>query len=253
MAFGDSAVRTAVQSTDNANSPYLKLAGEVTVRVLDTEETAYWRYWMPVNVAGNKQARSIVVGRDGPIARHFASIGKGNQGYVSVQQRRLLNVFDRTLVKRTVNGSYYPDADGIYPTTDAAGLPLAGVQPTPANRVGVIDIGSDLITDLRTLHNRVKHAQTYTALPIWQFDVVIVTTKTGPAAKDVSRRVLSGTDQTPIQELVAQHNLVKYDLRDFTRIMPDEAQQRILAGDDFVEIMKELGWDRPTPKLPVAV
>ena len=252
MAFGDSAVRSATQSTDNA-TPYMRLNGEVTLRILDTEETAYWRYYMWVTVNGTKAQRGIVVGRDGPIARHFAQIGKGNPGYVAVQQRRLLNVFDRTMVKRTANGTYYPDGDGVYPQVDAAGTPLASVLPVPANRVGVIDIGSDLITDLRTLHNRVKHAQTFTALPIWQFDVVIVTTKTGPLPKDVSRRVLAGTDQTPLQDLVAQHELVKYDLRDFTRVMPDEAQQRVLAGDDFVEIMKDLGWERPTPKIPVSV
>lgn len=218
MAFGDNA--RPQNSGDNATqgnkeSNYLKLSGDQVVRILTRSEDVpfYWRYYIWVNVGGSKAERSITVGRGGPIAQYMAEIGDTDKRYRKPQKRMLLNVLDR--------------AD---------------------NRVKILDFGSDLLNKFSALHQRVRSQKTFEPMNLWDFDVQIVTTKTGKEAKDVERTVFPGMDQSPLAPDLAA--LPVFDLALASRIMPEEMQKRILAGDDLVEILRELDWGRLTPTLP---
>jgi len=216
MGFGDNTRpqgnADAGQSTGIGESIYIKLSGEQQIRILDKTEDVpfYWRYWMPVNVGGKTQDRSIVVGRSGPIAKFMASIGPEDRKFRKPQKRMLLNVLDRS--------------DG---------------------KVKVLDFGADLLDKFTTLHQRVRSQETFEPLPIWEVDLQIISIA-GKEPKDVKRNVFPAMEnQGPLKG--AEAELLKYDLSKVAQVMPDEMQQRLLDGEDLLEILKELNWQRPTP------
>lgn len=217
MGFGDNARpktnADGTAQTGNGESIYMKLAGDQTVRILDKSEDVftYWRYYMPVNVGGKQQDRSITVGRGGPIAQFMASIGDSDRRYRKPSKRILSNVLDR--------------AD---------------------DKVKILDYGPDMLGKFTALHQRVRHPRTFEPLNIWDFDVVIVSTP-GKEAKDVQRSVFQSTDMEPLApELQA---LLKFDLAQIQHIMPDDYQVRLLQGEDLLDILRELNWGRPVPSI----
>jgi hypothetical protein len=219
LGFGDNTrPKTAGDNanTNTGNSVYMKLkpAGDDVIRILNkTEEVPfYWRYFMPVNVGGSRQSRGIVVGRNGPIAKRMAEIGEGNRGFYKPGKRMLLNVLDRE-----------------------------------DSTVKVLDFGADLLNQFTTYHKRVRSNKTFEPLNIWDVDLRIISTP-GKEPKDVKRQVMPDMDQEPLAPDLAA--LPIYDLTQLCRIMPDEMQERLLADEDLLEILRELNWERPVPTLP---
>lgn len=246
MAFGKS-TKGAQQEAQVTQEPiYLKLgAGERIIRILDQEETDYWRYWID-NLDGKRISRSIAVARGGPIAEYMASLPEGHDDFRKVQRRCLINVLDRTPVKKTSKGiAVYADAKGNYPSS-ANEENISGSPVVPNNKVLVLEFGNQLLESFLMLHENVKDRNTFESLPIWRFDVKIMTRG---ERLETKRIVLPAEDQNPLpDELYA---LPKYDLKEFIRPMPVEFQARLLAGEEYADLMKELGWDkRPVPVLP---
>lgn len=247
MAFGSSIQQTPQASSQGeAQDPiYLKLAaGERVVRILDKEEQVFYRYFMPVNVGnGKRDGRSIVVGYgDTPIKRHMAEIGEGDKEFRKVQKRMLLNVLDRTLVKKTETGVVYPNEDGVFPES------VRGLPSEPNNKVMVIEFGSTLMKSILINHNRIHHSKTFEPLPVWAFDLRIITAVNPRDRLDVTRQAVAGMDQDPLPAELAA--LPKYDLASLVRPLPNEAQERLLAGEEYMEVIRSLGWERPVPTLP---
>ncbi len=115
------------------------------------------------------------------------------------------------------------------------------------SQIKILDYGSDLLDKMSVYHQRIRDMATMKPLNIWDFDLMISSTP-GKEPKDVKRNVYPADDQNPLAlDLQA---LLLYDLTQVQRIMPDEAQVRILAGEDLNEILRELNWGRPTPTVP---
>jgi hypothetical protein len=248
MAFGSSLQENRPETTGNADPIYLKLQDERLVRVLDQQETVYWRYFMNVKVGDRYDGRPVIVGRENVIRPYMERIGKEDRNWRALQQRKLLNVLDRTEVKKTSSGvAVYPNSRGVFPDKDpASGEDLRDSPVVPNNKVMVIDFGNALMRLLMAYHGRVRHMKDFRPLNIWEFDVRIVSTLTDPKdAKSVERIVMPDQNQEPLPEELA--NLPKYDLSQLCRPMPVEMQERLLDGADYLEIIRELGWERPTP------
>lgn len=192
----------------------MKLKGKNVIRILDRSEDVafYWRYYMPVIVNGKKEDRSITVGRNGPIAQYMASIGSEDKRFRKPSKRLLLNVLDR--------------AD---------------------SRVKILDFGPAMLDQFTALHNRVRRRSDSTPIAIWDMDLEIISTE-GKEPKDVKRMVLPGEDQEALASDLAA--LPKFDLSKANRIMPDDAQIRLLNDVDLLEILKDLNWERLTPTVP---
>ncbi len=245
--FGHSAQKREQQSTTVYESAYLRFGeGERIVRILDRSKTEFWRYWMDVNVNGKREGRSITIAskRESPIARYFDAIGFGNPGFRGINRRLLLNVLDRTPVKKTAQGlTVYADAKGVYPSTHS----YENISASPIvqnNKVYIMEFGPQLLDNLLMLHERIRSQRTYEPLPLWQFDVKIISKGKGID----TTRVAFPDDQTPLsEELLA---LPKYDLTQVAKPMPVEYQQKLLDGADYNEVMKELGWERPVATVP---
>lgn len=247
MGFGSSIAQNAPNS-DSTNTEreqvYFKWPEEALLRILNTEEFVYWRYYMRVKVGDQQQFRSIVVGPgDTPIKRHFEQFEKSDERRVRPGKRMLLNVLDRTPVKKVGNTPIYAVGAGVFPATGPNGENLSNVPVEPNNKVYVLDFGSQLMTDFATYHQRVRKQKTFEPLNIWDFDVRIISIQ-GKEPKDVKRSVMPGEDQEPLPEEL-KASLLMYDLSKVVHPMPDAAQQRLLDGEDLLTILKELNWDRP--------
>lgn len=250
MGFGSS-LQTG-SSTENASTTdreqvYMKLTGENILRVLDEEEFTYWRYYMPVNVGGQQQKRSIVVGRGGPISDFFSKMDKEDPKRLRVSKRMLLNVLDRTPVKKLDGNVVVYPTQGleVFPKAGPNGESLDGISVEPHNKVLILDLGPDLMTKLTMYHRRSRNARTFEPMNIWDFDVRVISfLPPGKEAKEVQRSVMPDADQDPLPKELAD-TLLKFDLTQVVRPMPEAAQKRLLAGEDLIEILKELNWPRP--------
>lgn len=218
MGFGDNARpktnADGTYATGTGESAYMKLVGDQIIRILDKSEDVftYWRYYMPVNVGGKQQDRSITVGRNGPIAQFMATLDATDRRFRKPSKRILSNVLDR--------------AD---------------------DKVKLLDYGPDMLGKFTALHQRVRHPKTFEPMNIWDFDLTIVSTP-GKEPKDVQRSVFQSNDFEPLAPELAA--LLKYDLTQVQHIMPDEYQVRLLQGEDLLDILRELNWGRPTATIP---
>lgn len=215
MGFGDNTRSKQDQTADNnqQDTIYFKLLGEQTIRILDRTEDvySYWRYFMELpNVAGKPQKRSIVVRYgDTPIRNFMQSIGSEDKRFCKPSKRIISNILDRE-----------------------------------TGRVFILDYGPDLLNKLTPMHMRVRNYKTFEPMALWDFDLDIISTP-GKEPKDVQRNVVAGVNQEPLDpELKA---LPIFDLTTIVRPMPNEMQTRLLAGEDLIDILKELNWPKPTP------
>ncbi len=220
MAFGDKS-RAQGSGDGSSTDVYMKLGpGEKVIRILDDEETVYWRYWIN-KLQGREINRSVTVAsmRD-PIPRYYNSLGKDHPEYRSIQKRFVLNVLDRT------------------PSTDP--------NKNSFNQVRILELGKELMDKFAMLHMRIRDRQTFEPLPITRFDVKVISQGTG---KDVNRIVLPGDDLDDLSDELK--TLLKFDLSKVSRPMPAEYQERLLAGEDYADVIKDLGWEKPVATVPI--
>ena len=250
MAFGKTAQKQSAQGNAQQESAYLKFGqGERVIRILDQEETEFYRYWLNVNVGGKQQGRSIVIGnkKDSPIYKYMQGLGEDHPDFRFPARRLLLNVLDRTPVKKTSTGlTVYADERGNFPNTDPVSEESVAKQPiVPNNKVYIMEFGPQLLDQMLVLHERIRDRETFEPLPIWRFDIKIVSRGAG---KDTKRGVMPDVDQDPLPDEL--FSLPKYDLKLVCRPLPVQYQQRILDGEDYIELMRELEWDRPQATIP---
>jgi hypothetical protein len=221
MAFGD---KSRAQSSGEGSSAdvYMKLGpGEKVIRILDEEETVYWRYWIN-KLQGREVNRSVTVAsmRD-PIPRYYNSLGKDHPEYRSIQKRFVLNVLDRTPMN-------------------------ADPSSKKEDKVRILELGKELMDKFAMLHMRIRDRETFEPLPITRFDVKVISQGTG---KDVNRIVLPGDDLDDLSDELK--TLLKFDLSKVFRPMPAEYQERLLAGEDYADVIKDLGWEKPVATIPI--
>lgn len=230
MAFGDSTKKTQREDSPRV-SPFLKLDGERIVRILDEDVVPYYQYWLDVNIGGRQVGRGIVAGFNNPIKDFMDSIGEEDPRYRRPSRRFAINVLDKTLVKIKTDGTVvYADERGNFPT-DAD---LSGIAPAPHDQVKIVNFGPTLMDQLKTLNDRARSRSTYEPITIQQFDVRIISSGRG---RDKKTMAMQDADYALPQVLL---DLPRYDLNKIYAPLPNEALQRILNGDDYNEIIKEL-------------
>jgi hypothetical protein len=235
-------------SSEVRESPYLRIkSGERIIRILDDDAVGFWQYFIDVNVGGKITGRSIIVGgSNNPIKRYMDSLEEGHPKYRRPSRRFLMNVYDRSPVIRVDGQTYYADDRGNFPpqtnVKDKDGFPLIS---EPNNRIMLLEFGPSLMEDFMTLHKRIRNPETGTAMSIQEFDLRIMAKGTG---RDMKKTPIPGTDRDstkPLPEAVADGP--RYDLASCTRPVPDEAQERLLAGEDYSTIIRSLGWEPIKP------
>lgn len=241
MAFGGSK-QNKQQNDGPSQSAYLNMSeGDRIVRVLDQDETEYWAYWLNGKDWSNcGKGKSIIVGRDGPLRRHFEELGKDHPSYRKVGKKYVINVLDRTPVKKTLKGlPVYKLPNGSFPN-DVNGESVVNSPIVPNNTVYIMNYGAQISDYFSVFHNKVNNRKTYQPMAMWEFDLII--TRKGVELA-TTYMAYPGDDQEELPDELL--SLKKYDLSQVTRPFPAEAQERLIAGEDYMEIMKSLGWDRP--------
>lgn len=236
MAFGDSLKQRNEGAQGNRVSPYLALKpGEYTIRILDTEETTYWRYWLPVNVGGKRQGRSITVGPDNPIRDYMLSLGKEHPQYQSVSRRCVINVLHRSPVIILEDGKVLnADERGQYILD---GKRVNGT-PVPENAVKILEFGNSVLESLSTLNGRMRsRTRQGEMVDINGTDILLIVTGEGTKK---NTQPLQGFDEGDLPAELA--SLPRYDLAEMVKPMPNEQVQALLDGEDYNEIYKQLGW-----------
>lgn len=108
---------------------------------------------------------------------------KHNQikGILARQNRYLVNVLNRTLVKRNGLGEViYPQADGQFPKYDAnTGEDVSKIEPEPLDQVEVLERGPTLFSQLNVIHESVRDPKTQEPLGIWNYDIQVSATGSG--------------------------------------------------------------------------
>lgn len=213
MAFG----KALTDRFDAANterkpfvSPFLQLTDqnpEVTIRILDNDITPYWRYWMNVKVGDIWTGRPVIVGKGGPIKEYMAMLDRDDPKRRSPSMRAYVNVLDRA-----------------------------------SNTVKIWDIGRDMVESLQVFDGRQISRQTGKKMSLQEFDILLV--RQMRTASDGSKRAnvvpSPSFNDEPLTE--EQLNAPRYDLVKMVQPMPEEAQARLLAGEDYNEVRKSLGW-----------
>lgn len=224
MGFGSSLTdRTPATEQKKFESPFLRLTSaepEATIRILDDDVTTFWRYWLPVNLGDKWDGRPVIVGRNSPIREYMNSLDKKDSKYRAPQMRAYVNVLDRT------------PKDG-----------------QPLNKVKIWELGRELVEALQVFDGRQINRQDYHKMRLQEFDIVLVRVeRRGNDGNMYGSTVPSPSfnDEPLPQELL---DLPRYDLVKMTQPMPDEAQIRLLNGENYSEVRKSLGWDSDYPMI----
>lgn len=220
MAFGTLNARKTGEGQEANDSPFLVLkeGTDVIIRILDEDATEFWSYWFEVNVgSGNRQGRSLIVPRDNPIRTYMDSLGADHPNFRKPSHRARLNVLDRT-----------PDNKSV-----------------PLNKVKILEYGSKLDAEFGALHGRARKRTDFNKkLMLWEFDLVLITS--GERMQKLIKPMQHLDDDPLPDELL---KLPRYDLQTMSQTIPNEALQRLVDGDDYLEVMKSLGRDGAYPMI----
>ena len=154
------------------------------IRILDSKAVHFQKYFIP------SQRISIIAPEDeeqDPIWQNNGRLLKENpnskpneiKGFIPRQNRYVVNVLNRTLVKRTPSGSIvFPGLSG-FPTHDPeTGELIANIEPTPLNRVEILERGPTLFSQLNQINQQVCD-DAGNPLGLTTFDIVISATGQG--------------------------------------------------------------------------
>ncbi len=155
-AFGDTVKSESKDKTKMTfSSDYVKLTEDhqTVIRVLDKQPKSCWTHWIPPkhrafpNANNGKGIGIICSGRDTcPVCLW----NKDQQDEDKLKARKVysFNVLDRTPVATCTCGAEYYEIKGNYPTDCACGKPLAGVSPSPRNKVQIMQKGRKIVDQL---------------------------------------------------------------------------------------------------------
>ena len=244
MPFGSSYAKEMQSrngSKGSKESAYMRWQGERIIRVIGAEKV-YRSFYFPVNIGGRTVGRSIVMHNsfDNPMQKYMQSLGEDHPKFRKMSFRIITNVLDRTPVLRgSDDETIYPDEKGKFPVKG---------DPQLNNRVYLLEFGRNVMDQFQMLNERSRHPKTFQPITINDMDVIIRTSGTGTSQ---SRHVFP--DNAPHAADLLPEDLINdtmiYDLDLAVRPMPYESQERLINGDDYGEVLKDLGWEPLRPSI----
>lgn len=113
--------------------------------------------------------------RENPDAKNPTQI----PGFIRRQNRYMVNVLNRTMVKRSPAGNIVYAIGGQFPTNDPeTGELLVNIDPQPLNRVEVLERGPQLFAQLNSV-NQSTVDEAGNPIGIWNYDIIINATGSG--------------------------------------------------------------------------
>lgn len=215
------------------------------VRILDIQAHNKKIHWI------NRQRISVLcLGDTCPICASNAKIRKENpknfrniKGYIPYQNRYMVNVLDRTLVKiDEETGDEYQAIKGEFPSVTTDGnRSLANVQEVPSNAIKILERGRTLFEQLLALHMETGEFDDDESLisgGVTSFDIKFVTMGEG-RDKVVSPIALTqnADDVTPVMEENDLHTHVLSTVG--LQLSPTEMEQTAYANVPLSDIFAQ--------------
>ena len=200
MSFAD------IQDTPSEyrSTEYVKISSGVPLRlrVLDKRAIHLVKHFIP-----SQKVSIICLGDETcPICQNNQRLSKESpkltprqiRGYISRQNRYMVNVLNRTMVKETLSGNVTYAVSGQFPTHDAnTGESLLEVEAKPLNRVQVLERGPTLFSQLNAIHDAVLD-ETGNPLGLTVYDITIMASGSG---RKMATNVIPHPDQNDVVEI----------------------------------------------------
>jgi hypothetical protein len=102
------------------------------------------------------------------------------RGFLPRQNRYMINVLNRTMVKTSPSGNIVFSTQGQFPANDPnTGELLANLEAQPLDKVQVLERGPTLFAQLNSINDTVVDPETGNPLGLWNYDVVITASGSG--------------------------------------------------------------------------
>jgi len=206
----------------------------VRLRILDKKAVHQVRHYLQI-----QKLSLLCLGDERcPICQNNSNLMKENptedafriKGFIPRQNRYLVNVLNRTIVKIAPSGSVVYPTSGQFPTVDpSTGEPLANIEAAPLNKVQVLDRGPDLFSQFNMVNEQVVD-EMGKPIGIWNFDISIMATGAGKKMK-TNVQALS-----QINDVVEVADEDKYVLETMGILLEPDEMSKILKGIPLKDI-----------------
>lgn len=232
-----------------------KKNGKPLMAIEPEEEVGFLSAWWEVMIDGSPQKRRLIMDAERDNARFNnplweyiqKTFAKGAKERSTIKWRCALNVYDMTPVIHYEGNVYYPDNSKPVKYAVQAGIgngklvnPVDG-EAAPLNAVRILEIstgepgGKHTFQQLADLANTVEDTDgLIRRLP--EFDLKIMTTGEGIGTVYSIRNT---ANFKPLSDEVIM--LPRYNLREWLKPWPDEMITRLLAEEDYNELVEEYG------------
>ncbi len=251
MSFAKIEPRT--ESTEFSRVVYttIREGYPIRLRVLDEEARPEFKHYIPT-----AKVSVVCLGFDAcPVCQNNKKLIDNNpnvkpnqiRGYFSRQSRYLVNVLNRTPCKRTSTGELVFPLNGVYPVTDPkTGEQLTNVEPSPANRVEVLERGVTLFSQLNVINDTLTDAEG-NRLGLWNYDIIISATGSGTSMVTTVTPNVAINDKIDLEEM----GLTAYDLSTVSLNLKAEEIEQLLRGVSLKDIFSSQTVQESLSKTPV--
>lgn len=158
----------------------------IRLRILDKKALRQIKHYIP-----SARASVICAGEECPICQSNNRLMRENpgvnpreiKGFIPRQNRFLVNVLNRTVVKVSPSGKVIYPTGGQFPAVDPeTGEPLVNIQAKALNKVQVLDRGPELYEQLNVLNAQITD-ETGNPLGLWTFNIGVTSTGVGRKTK----------------------------------------------------------------------
>lgn len=207
------------------------------LRILDKKALHTEKHFIP-----NQKVSVLCLGDDVcPICVQNEKLIKANpelsprqiKGLIFRQNRYLVNVLNRTLVKRTPSGNVIFSKGGNFPSHDPdTGELLVDIQPEPLDRVEILERGPTLFSQLNAIMSQVTD-EAGNPRSLTEYDIVVMAT--GHGRKMTTNVIPYPNNDDPIE--VPQEDLYALETIGI-RLSPDEIT-KLLRGVSLRDIFEQ--------------
>lgn len=190
---------------------YVKITPGVPLklRVLDKKAIHHVKHFVP-----SQKVSVICLGDETcPICQSNQTLIRENpsltprqiRGYISRQNRYMVNVLNRTMVKETPGGNVTYAVSGQFPTHDTnTGESLIEIEAKPLNRVQVLERGPTLFAQLNGIHDSILD-EAGNPLGLTAYDITIMATGSG---RKMTTNVIPHSDQNDVVDVPVEEKSV---------------------------------------------
>ena len=157
---------------------------QLRLRILDQHAVQTFRHYIP-----SAKMSIICLGVERcPICQNNLKLVAENpklnarqiRGYIPRQNRYMVNVLNRTMVKKTSKGNIiYAIHNQFSPQDPETGELLTEIEPEPLNEVQVLERGPRLFEQFNQINETVIDNETGNPIGLWKYDIVITSTGSG--------------------------------------------------------------------------